>query len=234
VIPSKFTSTAWMSGMSAAIGWVDGSWSCRYAQALYSCANVVQADVQRVASACASVPGPGGERLVQPQVVPPAHRDQVAEPHVRHLVQDRLAARLPGEVGDPRPENVGLQEGDAARVLHRAFFELGHEELVVLPERVLDAERIVVEVEALAGHLEDLVGVEVLGQRLTAEEAERDAVVLVPDHVVRAGRDRRDVGRHDRRGREVPAQRAPASAMPRLGRHVRDHQPVRRGGTVSS
>ena len=45
-----------MSGMSAAMGWVDGSWSCRYAQALYSWANVVQADVQRVASASASVP----------------------------------------------------------------------------------------------------------------------------------------------------------------------------------
>lgn len=29
-----------------------------------------------------------GERLVQPQPVPPLHRDQVPEPHVRHLVQD--------------------------------------------------------------------------------------------------------------------------------------------------
>ena len=45
--------------------------------------------------------GPGGKGLVQPQVVPPAHRDQVAEPHVRHLVQDRLAAGLPGEISDP-------------------------------------------------------------------------------------------------------------------------------------
>ena len=38
--------------------------------------------------------GPGGEGLVQPQVVPPAHGDHVAEPHVRHLVQDRLGAGL--------------------------------------------------------------------------------------------------------------------------------------------
>ncbi len=49
---------------------------------------------------------PGGERLVQPQVVPPAHRHQVAEPHVRHLVQDGLAASFPGEIGDPGPENI--------------------------------------------------------------------------------------------------------------------------------
>ncbi len=32
----------------------------------------------------------GGEGLVEPQVVPPAHGDQVAEPHVGHLVQDRV------------------------------------------------------------------------------------------------------------------------------------------------
>src|SRR5262245_42940246 len=43
-------------------------------------------------------------RLVQPQGVPPAHGDQVAEPHVRHLVQDRLAARLPAGVRHPRPD----------------------------------------------------------------------------------------------------------------------------------
>ncbi len=42
--------------MSAAIGWVEGSWSWRYAHALYSCAKVVHADVHLVASACASVP----------------------------------------------------------------------------------------------------------------------------------------------------------------------------------
>ena len=39
-----------MSGMSAATGWVEGSWSCRYATAFQAWANVVQALVQRVAS----------------------------------------------------------------------------------------------------------------------------------------------------------------------------------------
>jgi len=37
--------------------------------------------------------GPLGERLVEPQVVPPRHGDEVAEPHVRQLVQDRQARR---------------------------------------------------------------------------------------------------------------------------------------------
>src|ERR1700685_3356708 len=112
-----------MSGMSAAIGCVEGSWSCLYAHAFQG--------------------------------------------------QHRLAAGLAREVGHPRPEDVVLQEGDRARVLHRAFLELGHEELVVLAERVLDPERLVVEVEALPGHLEDLVRVQVPGERLVAETPRR-------------------------------------------------------------
>ena len=37
--------------MSVAIGWVDGSWSCRYAQDFSTLANVVHACVYSVASA---------------------------------------------------------------------------------------------------------------------------------------------------------------------------------------
>ena len=39
----------------------------------------------------APVAGPLGERLVEPEVVPPLHGHQVAEPHVRHLVGDHRA-----------------------------------------------------------------------------------------------------------------------------------------------
>ncbi len=49
-MPSKFTSTAARSGMSAAIGCVDGNWSCRYAHDFSTFANVVQALVYSVAS----------------------------------------------------------------------------------------------------------------------------------------------------------------------------------------
>src|ERR671928_1856427 len=42
-MPSKFTSTAARSGMSAATGWVEGSWSWRYAQDFSTFAKVVQA-----------------------------------------------------------------------------------------------------------------------------------------------------------------------------------------------
>ena len=42
--------------MSAAIGWVDGSWSCLQAQAFHAVVNVVHEWLHRVAWAWASVP----------------------------------------------------------------------------------------------------------------------------------------------------------------------------------
>src|SRR5579859_4321777 len=48
-MPSKFTSTACRSTMSAAIGWVDGSWSWTYAQLFSTLAKVVHASVYSVA-----------------------------------------------------------------------------------------------------------------------------------------------------------------------------------------
>ncbi len=86
-----------------------------------------------------------------------------------------------------------------------------------------------VKVEALACDLENLARVEERGQRLAAEHAQRDAVVLVADHVVRPRRDGRDVGRYGRGGRELPAARVAVLGVG-LRRHVRHHDPVRRGG----
>ncbi len=89
--------------------------------------------------------GPLGERLVEPEVVPPAHRHQVAEPHVGELVQDRQRPALDDRLGHVGPEDVGLQEGHRAGVLHRPGVELGHEQLVVLRERVGQVEHLLEE-----------------------------------------------------------------------------------------
>ena len=167
--------------------------------------------------------GPLGERLVEPQVVPPAHRHEVAEPHVRQLVQDRQRATLDDRLGHGRPEDVGLQEGHRAGVLHGPGVELGHEELVVLLERVGEVEHLLEAGEALPGDLHDLVGVEELRQAAAAVDPERDhpavaARQLAALDVIGPGDDRRDVGRQQRRRREPPGGpalagrlRAPAS-----------------------
>jgi hypothetical protein len=114
------------------------------------------------------------EGLVEPEVVPPLHGDEIAEPHVGELVQDRDDTTLLDGVGHLRAEDVGLGEGDRTRVLHRAGVELRHEELVVLGEGVGVLELLFVVREALAGLLEDVVGVEILAERLAREQAERD------------------------------------------------------------
>src|SRR5580693_2618520 len=103
---SKFA-CAWLSvGTSAAIGCVDGCWSAWYPDALRPPQNVVQESV-----------------------------NQVAEPHVRHLVQDDHRPGLVPGLSHPGPEHQRLGDRDAARVFHRAG-AVGHEHLVVLGEWV--------------------------------------------------------------------------------------------------
>ena len=162
------------------------------------------------------VAGPLGERLVEPEVVPPPHRHQVAEPHVRHLVEDHLGAELVEGAVLAAAREVLVAERDAPGVLHRAHVVLRHEQLVVLAERVGVAEGLLEELEALLGDLDQLVGVEVLDQRLAAVEAERDVAVLagvgVLHLVVLAGDQGGDVGRHRLGGLEAP--QAPCAPSP--------------------
>ena len=181
----------------------------------------------------APVAGPLGERLVQPQVVPPAHGDQVTEPHVRQLVQDRVGALLVLEVGDLRPEDVvRLGVRDAAEVLHRAGVEVRHPELVVLGQRVTHAELLLEEVEALRGDQVQVVGVHVRGHAGPAEVAHVDAVVGAAHLVVRAGAQRGDVGAHPLRDGEVHRLQALTGGLLALHRHVRHDPPVVRDGGV--
>ena len=126
--------------------------------------------------------------------------------------------------GRPAVE-VLVAEGDAAGVLHRAGVELRHEDLVVLPERVADAEQPVEVVEATAASLEDLGGVplERFSQRGPRVEAQRDAVVLVAHGDVGAGADGHEVRRERPRRRQRPLPPAPSAPGA-----VAEHDPVDR------
>ena len=68
-----------------------------------------------------------GERLVEPDAVPPPHGHEVAEPHVGELVGDdvgdALQLGLGGRVGVDEQQH--LAEGDAAEVLHGPEGEVG-------------------------------------------------------------------------------------------------------------
>ena len=76
----------------------------------------------------------GRERFVQPDPVPPTHRDQVSEPHVRELVRDRLRDVEALREGRERivHEQERLAVGHEPGVLHRALREVGDRGLVEL------------------------------------------------------------------------------------------------------
>ena len=72
---------------------------------------------------------PVGERLVEPEVVPPGHGDQVAEPLVRDLVRDHAVDAPAGSRSGVRrrvDEQRGLGVDDRAPVLHRPAEAAGH------------------------------------------------------------------------------------------------------------
>ena len=82
-----------------------------------------------------------GERLVEPDPVPPLHRDEVAEPHVGQLVGDDIGDQLALALGGRGriDEQQVLAERDAAQVLHRAGGEVGQRQQVDLVARIGDA-----------------------------------------------------------------------------------------------
>ena len=145
---------------------------------------------------------PGGEALVQPDVVPPLHRHEVAEPLVRDLVRDdRRDVLAHAERGALRvDQQQPLAEGDRAGVLHRARGEVRDRDDVELAERVLDAEVVVVEGELLLGGLERKRGQSELVRRRA--HADRRAVgrARPADEVADDHGD--EIRRHLRRRRE--------------------------------
>ena len=176
------------------------------------------------------------EGLVQPQVVPPLHGDQVTEPHVRQLVQDGDRAALTQRLSHLGTEDESLQEGHAARVLHRTGVELGHEQLIVLLERVGGLELVLVELEALTGQLKHVLSVHERHEGLAGVDSQRnDATLavgqLAGDLIVGARHNSGNVRRHARGRLEGPSLRATATALLllnlRLGL-VRNNHPVRR------
>ena len=81
------------------------------------------------------------KRLVEPDVVPPRHGHQIAEPLVRELVRVHGDGRAPLPLGRlVVQQQQRVAEGDGAGVLHRAGREIRHGDQIELVVRVGDAE----------------------------------------------------------------------------------------------
>ena len=117
---------------------------------------------------------PGGERLVQPEVVPPRHRDEVAVPHVRELVRDHLARPLVlvERHGRRIEQEQRLAEEHRAGVLHRTGLEVRHGHEVELAVRIRDVEVLLEATQRLGRGLEPELGQVTLPRRVP--DADRD------------------------------------------------------------
>mmetsp|Transcript_3611 Transcript_3611/g.8891 ORF Transcript_3611/g.8891 Transcript_3611/m.8891 type:complete len:319 (-) Transcript_3611:209-1165(-) len=110
------------------------------------------------------VSDPRGEALVEPEVRPPAHRNQVPEPLVRQLVRHDVGDPLLGDerTVDLVDEEIRLPVGYEPPVLHGACGKVRQSDHVELGEGIGDAEVVGEEVQdlhadlqgegALAGH----------------------------------------------------------------------------------
>ena len=180
-----------------------------------------------------------GEGLLEPVVVPPLGGDEVSEPHVGHLVQDRVGTL--GELGPGRflTKQVPLGEGDTSRVLHGSEVVLRHEDLVVLAPRVGVVECPVVELQPLAGDVEDVLIVQVLFHRRAAQQAQLDGLCPVrggprarASHIGSCG-DGREVGGHARGEAEVVQDAAIVQGLGVVMHLIANDSPVRGGDDVN-
>ena len=104
--------------------------------------------------------GECGEGLVEPDAVPPLHRDQITEPHVGDLVGNHLSD--PHQLGlggaFAVEQKGGLSVGDRSEVLHRSPGEVGDGDHVHLVARVGDVVVVGVEAQGEGAGLEGVVG----------------------------------------------------------------------------
>ena len=165
---------------------------------------------------------PFGKPFVEPEVVPPGHRDKVAEPLVGHLVGDDLedAFLLGLRTGGGVEEEGGFREDDAAPVFHRAAeaAAAGDGDEVELGEREFEPEVVVVVVEDFPGGFEGVLAV--LHATLRGDDADFGAVGLALDGVEVADGEDHEVAGHRGSGIEVPIPRVSATSDDSLVGHV--------------
>ena len=166
---------------------------------------------------------PRREAFVQPDVVPPLHRDEVAEPLVRHLVREDLGDEFPRLLG--RRNGVGEQERlaieDRGGVLHGPRREIRDADDVELLERIFDAVVAVVEPQVLLGRVQRERRQLLLVGRCAHTDRNRVGAPFTADEVPHC--ERHEVRGHLRRDFEYDRM-LPAARTRRIGRHraVRD------------
>ena len=97
---------------------------------------------------------------------------------MRELVQDGHHTAFPNRIGHLGTEHIHFGECDCASVFHCPCIEFGNEQLVVLLERIRDAERVFEVGKSLARDVKDVVSVEEFGQGLANKNTQGNGAAV--------------------------------------------------------
>ena len=163
---------------------------------------------------------PAREAFVEPDVVPPRHGDEVAEPLMRHLVGDDAedAAACIARAGGRIEQQSALEERDAAPVLHGAAETSRHRDQVELGQRIGDAEIIVEVAQQTACGVERITSVHALAPR--RHHPDGDTADIGSGALQVARREHEKIARHARRRLKRNALLAVADRLLLSDRHV--------------
>ena len=126
---------------------------------------------------------------------------------MRHLVMDSCSAADVVAFGHLAAEDQNIfVESYAADVLHRAPVVFSNCDLVVLTEWVSQTESLFKVSKALLSNFEDIFCINVLEERFTSIDAQRNcllALVFIMNRFIGAGNNRCDVGRNHLRSSKL-------------------------------
>jgi hypothetical protein len=97
------------------------------------------------------------KRLVEPEIIPPVHSDEIAEPHMGNLVQEDMSSSADITVGIHPLWNECFRVSHGTRVLHRTVGEVRTEYAVEFVEWVQVVEETLVELQAIPLEFVDIV-----------------------------------------------------------------------------
>ena len=170
------------------------------------------------------------EHFLEPDVVEPLHRDEIAEPHVRGLVRDQARAAEQFHVGRGfvEQQTAGAVQ-DRPGMLHAPVLKRRDQREVEFLERVVDAGVVFEPVDRSGVQVEDLLDVALDGRRVRfpVQHRHRPAVALPRDHLELASHESKDV-RADRSRRPEAVRRARAGLVDGLDRRVGQRAPAGR------
>lgn len=114
------------------------------------------------------------ETLLEPQVVPPLHRDEISEPHVRQFVDcDATMEDLVVLCDRGFVDETAISQGDHSHVFHSADPELWNVDLVVLGVGERCGEECLVVLDALCHDSELLLRIQVVKLARATEDSHR-------------------------------------------------------------